>query len=144
MDLILQNADLNIADVVVDRNRDGAGETAHGEVYPMPTQCPVRARELRVVRLACGGCGTSLEGRFGLGRLQRLSREQIAFVEVFIKCRGKIKDVEQELGVSYPTVIARLDQVVAAMDFPAEGASSQQGILDDLAGGKIDAKEAAT
>jgi hypothetical protein len=109
----------------------------------MPTQCPVCARELRVVRLACGGCGTSLEGRFGLGRLQRLSREQIAFVEVFIKCRGKIKDVEQELGVSYPTVVARLDQVVAAMDFPAEGGGSQQGVLDDLAGGKIDAKEAA-
>jgi hypothetical protein len=72
-----------------------------------------------------------------------LSREQIAFVEVFIKCRGKIKDVEQELGISYPTVIARLDQVVLAMDFPAEGGRSQQGILDDLAGGKIDAKEAA-
>lgn len=114
----------------------------------MPSQCPVCARELRVVRLECDGCGTALEGRFGPGRLQRLSREQIAFVEVFIKCRGKIKDVEQELGISYPTVIARLDQVVAAMDFPPEGegtgASSTQRVLDDLAAGTIDAKAAAS
>jgi len=129
---------------VIEKKRESARDTGDGVVHPMPTQCPICARELRVVRLTCGGCGTSLEGRFGLGRLQRLSREQIAFVEVFIKCRVKIKDVEQELGISYPTVIARLDQVVAAMDFPAESPSSQQGVLDDLAGGKIDAKEAAT
>jgi len=111
------------------------------------TQCPVCAAELRVTRLTCDGCGTAIEGRFGLGRFARLSRAELQFAEAFLKCRGKIKDVEQELGVSYPTVIARLDQLVAAMGFedrasePAPPAA--QRILDELAAGTIDPAAAA-
>lgn len=100
-----------------------------------------------MTRLTCGGCGTAIEGRFGLGRFARLNREQLQFAEAFLKCRGKIKDVEQELGVSYPTVIARLDQLVAAMGFEGEegdpAAAAAQRILDELAAGTIDAAAAA-
>jgi hypothetical protein len=63
-------------------------------------------------------------------------------------CRGKIKDVEERLGISYPTVVARLNEVVQAMGFEvrpdeAEAAGRRQQILDDLAAGTIDAAEAA-
>ena len=127
------------------REIDPTGRQAHQVL----TKCPVCGDELRIVRLACPGCSTSLEGSFTLGRLQRLSREQLQFVETFIKSRGKIKDVEEELGVSYPTVVARLNEVVQAMGFdvPAEevdAASTRQKILDDLAAGTITAAEAAS
>ena len=69
------------------------------------------------MRLECPACGSALQGNFTLGRLARLTREQLQFVEVFIRCRGKIKDVEEELGISYPTVVGRLNEVVQAMGF---------------------------
>jgi len=127
------------------REIDPSGRQAHQVL----TKCPVCEDELRIVRLACPTCATNIEGSFSLGRLQRLTREQLQFVEVFIKSRGKIKDVEEELGVSYPTVVARLNEVVQAMGFevPAEEVetvSGRQKILDDLAAGTISAAEAAS
>jgi len=86
-------------------------------MHPQPTQCPICGDELQVTRLHCAGCGTALEGAFTPGRWQHISSEQLAFAEVFIKRRGKIKDVEEELGISYPTVVARLNEVVQAMGF---------------------------
>jgi hypothetical protein len=112
------------------------------------TRCPVCADELRIARLRCDTCGSSIDGNFTLGRFQRLTREQLQFVEVFLKCRGKIKDVEDELGVSYPTVVARLNEVIQAMGFEVRAddndqSARRQAILDDLANGKLSAAEAA-
>ena len=87
---------------------------------PMPGVCPICANQLHVTRLQCGHCGTGMDGVFGLGRLQALTSEQVQFVEAFIKNRGKIKDVETELGISYPTVVARLNEVVRAMGYEVD------------------------
>ena len=84
-------------------------------------QCPVCSHELTVTRLQCRHCGTGVDGQFALGRFSRLKGEQLAFLEVFVKNRGIIKDVEAELGISYPTVRARLDEALRAMGFPAGG-----------------------
>jgi len=113
------------------------------------TRCPVCGDDLRIVRLECPGCGSALHGNFTLGRLARLTREQLQFVEVFIRCRGKIKDVEEELGISYPTVVARLNEVVQAMGFEvrqedADLAGRRQQILDELAAGRLTAADAAS
>jgi hypothetical protein len=61
-----------------------------------------------------------MDGVFGLGRLHSLSPEQLQFVETFIKNRGKIKDVEKDLDISYPTVVARLNEVVSAMGYEVD------------------------
>ncbi|MCY1043007.1 DUF2089 domain-containing protein [Corallococcus sp. bb12-1] len=125
--------------------------------WPVPTRCPVCGGGTVIERVRCEGCDSAVEGRFTTGWVQQLSPEQLAFVRVFIGCRGKIKDVEQALGLSYPTVVARLDDVVEALGStpgapsahppppPArERASPRRAqILDDLAAGLIDADEAA-
>ena len=87
---------------------------------PMPGVCPICANPLHVTRLQCGHCGTGMDGVFGLGRLHSLSPEQLQFVEAFIKNRGKIKDVEKDLDISYPTVVARLNEVVRAMGYEVD------------------------
>ena len=120
----------------------------HRQAHQVLTRCPVCAEEMRIVRLQCDACGSALEGHFTLGRLQRLTREQVQFVEIFIRCRGKIKDVEEELGLSYPTVVARLNDVVQAMGFEVQqdaavAAARRQQVLDELASGSITAAEAA-
>jgi len=102
------------------------------------------------VRLECDVCHTAIEGAFDAGRLSRLSREQIAFVEVFLECRGKIKDVEERLGLSYPTVISRLEYVIAALGAPvpvapveAQETQTVDAVLAALAKNEITPAEAA-
>lgn len=112
-----------------------------------PTRCPLCAGAVTVERVACGSCGSAVEGRFELSWPGRLSREQLAFVKVFLGCRGKIKDVEQALGLSYPTVVSRLDDVVAAIGAPERTAAPvtpprRLEVLDALASGQIDVDEA--
>ncbi|WP_394825136.1 DUF2089 domain-containing protein [Pendulispora albinea] len=115
---------------------------------PAPTTCPVCSSPLRISRLDCESCKTAIEGNFDGGRLGRLSREQRAFVEVFLECRGKIKDTEQRLGISYPTVVSRLDHVVQAMGAPHDvealpAAARIDAILAALSRGEITPAEAA-
>jgi hypothetical protein len=74
--------------------------------------CPVCSSELAVTRLQCRGCGTAIEGDFNVGRFGRLSREQLALLESFLRARGNLKELERELKVSYPTVRARIDALV--------------------------------
>ena len=69
--------------------------------YQAPRQCPVCGDQLEVVRLQCGQCGTGIDGHFAQGRFGNLSEQQWRFVETFIACKGKIKDVEVALDISY-------------------------------------------
>ena len=82
--------------------------------------CPICAEELAVTRLHCGHCGTTLDGDFSLGRFGRLSREQLALLESFLRSRGNLRDMERELGISYPTVRNRVEALVRALGL-AEG-----------------------
>jgi len=116
-------------------------------MYQVIGKCPVCGEELSVTRLHCRACDTTLEGHFTLGKFYRLSPEQLHFVETFIKCEGKITRVEDELGISYPTVRSRLNDVIRALGYevPAEaGASAERrkAILEQVQRGEIGAEEA--
>jgi hypothetical protein len=89
-------------------------------VHDVIATCPVCAGELTIARLHCRSCGTALEGEFGVGRFGRLDREQLALLESFLRARGNLKEMERELGISYPTVRARVDGLVRALGL-AEG-----------------------
>lgn len=132
--------------------------------------CPVCGDDMVVTRYSCGRCGSSLEGVFRpgvastgprsgplgaradesrFGRLARLDNTQIEFVEVFLRCRGVIKNVEDMLGISYPTVKSRLATVLETMglatddDQPdADSREMRRKILADLAAGQISTEEA--
>ena len=120
--------------------------------------CPVCSGELAVTRLHCRSCGTTLEGEFSVGRFGRLTREQLVLLESFLRSRGNLRDMERELGISYPTVRSRVEALVRALGFgprdgeepaeepvqdPAATAAERQGILERLAKREISADEAA-
>jgi hypothetical protein len=86
--------------------------------------CPVCEGELTISRLHCRSCGTALEGEFGVGRFGRLSKEQMSLLESFLRSRGNLKEMERELGISYPTVRGRVDALVRALGL-AEGDVSE-------------------
>jgi hypothetical protein len=132
--------------------------------------CPICGGELAVTRLHCRSCATTLEGDFNVGRFARLSREQFALLESFLRSKGNLKEMERELGISYPTVRARVDALLRALGLaddaavedepekPAPGdsagafdastaaldvAAARREILERLARREIDAASAA-
>lgn len=116
--------------------------------------CPVCGGSMEVAETHCPSCDTRISGRFDLDKFARLTPEQRAFTEIFIKCRGNIREVERELGISYPTVRSRLEAVIQALGYPVSTdseaqadedwkASRRKEILDKLGTGEISATEAA-
>ena len=110
-------------------------------------KCPVCGEDLIVTRLYCRSCDLVLEGRFSLGRFYQLNPEQLHFIETFIRCEGKLNKVQDELGLSYPTVRSRLHDVIRALGYEIKedlsiSPEQRKNILDDLAQGKITADEA--
>ena len=89
-------------------------------VHDVIATCPVCTNELTITRLHCRSCGTALEGEFGVGRFGRLDREQMSLLESFLRSRGNLKEMERELGISYPTVRSRVDALVRALGFGDE------------------------
>jgi hypothetical protein len=119
--------------------------------------CPVCTKELSVTRLHCRSCGTSLEGDFSVGRFGRLNREQLALLESFLRSRGNLREMERELGISYPTVRGRVEALVRALGFGARAdevgdddaptvtvaTPTRDAILEQLARHEITAEAAA-
>lgn len=109
------------------------------------SRCPVCNSELTVVRLKCDSCDTVIENNFRLSKFDYLSDEELYFTETFIRCRGNIKEVEKELGISYPTVRAKLDAVIKKLGYEAgtdEREVKREEILKALENGEITAKQA--
>jgi hypothetical protein len=140
-------------------------------VHDVIATCPVCASELTITRLHCRACGSALEGEFGVGRFGKLDREQLSLLESFLRSRGNLKEMERELGISYPTVRGRVDALVRALGFgdapldditldeaefdidtdleaqapaaPVDQAAQRRDILERLARKEIGAEEAA-
>ena len=118
----------------------------------LPTTCPICGETPVVTRVWCRACDTSLEGRFALGALAGLSKEQLGFVQTFVRCEGKFTRMEGELGLSYPTLRNRLHEVIRALGYEPGGEESveedadmsdvRRDVLSDLETGQIDASEA--
>lgn len=112
--------------------------------YRVISKCPVCSAKLRVMKLKCNKCGTVIENDFELSKFEYLSSDQLSFMEVFLKCRGNIKDVEKELGISYPTVRAKLDDVVSALGYTVikKPTVNSKEVLDMLERGEITPEQA--
>src|SRR5438128_1999701 len=113
-----------------------------------PSQCPVCDLPLSISELRCRGCGTTLCGEFALSRCSfcNLPPEQLKFLALFLRCRGNLRDVERTLGLSYPTVRARLDAFLATLGYTAAATppadEQRREILEALDAGRLTPDEA--
>lgn len=121
---------------------------------PLPSKCPLCSGSLEITETSCLGCGVQMRGQFALAPYRQLDAEQLRFMETFLRCRGVIRDMEAALGISYPTVRARMDALLSALGFtdgpaaprpPAplsagEKAARRKQILTDIETGAMDAE----
>lgn len=116
--------------------------------HKAPARCPVCGGTYEITTLTCKNCKSALGGHFSGCDFCGLHAEDAAFVLTFLKCRGSIKDVEKELGISYPTVRSRLDAVLDRLGLKSTVSmldirEQRRDILDRLDRGEITAEQAA-
>ncbi|MCY4484601.1 MAG: DUF2089 family protein [Spirochaetaceae bacterium] len=133
--------------------------TSNDNVRAELAACPVCADELLVQEYRCRGCGVVLKGAFRRCELCALPEELLHFVGVFLEVEGNFRSVERRLGISYPTVKARLASVNARLaearlragagfapdepdDADARGRSDRLALLRGLRAGRISVDEA--
>lgn len=123
------------------------------------SNCPVCEARLQVTRLHCNTCGTTIEGEFNVGRFARLGRDQMSLLESFLRSRGNLRELERELGLSYPTVRGRVETLLRTLglgDGPAQPADAaapaaepaidpalRRSVLERLARHELTAEQAA-
>ena len=105
------------------------------------SRCPFCEGKLEISRLGCIQCDTSIETTLPIPAFFRLPPDLQEFVMIFLRCQGKIRDVEKELGISYPTVIKRLDLVNVLLGNQS-APSGRKDILEQLERGEITVQEA--
>jgi len=112
----------------------------------IPQSCPSCSSPLAVTQLNCSACGTGVVGKFELSPFHRLSPERLKFLEVFVRNRGNVKEVERETGESYWAIRRQLDEVITEMGMepPQEDdlSTRRQEILAQLSRGEINVQEA--
>ena len=114
----------------------------------IPQKCPSCTSPLQVTQLTCTSCGTGVVGNFELSPLLKLSGENLAFLENFVRNRGNVKEMARETGDSYWVIRRRLDEVVQEMGFTTDAPSQaaladrRQEILGQLSREEISVDEA--
>ncbi len=111
------------------------------------SRCPVCGNELIAVRLKCESCDTVIENSFRLSRFDYLSDEDLAFVETFLRCSGRLNDVQRALGLSYPTVRSRLDTCLKRLGLSdprqaEDRTARREAVLTALEKGELTAEQA--
>ena len=118
-------------------------------LLPLPQRCPLTGGEIVVTRFYSPTADISYEGRFAAPQppFAQLSADQLRFVEIFVRNEGKLNRMEDELGLSYPTIRSRLHEIIRALgyepgkDEPA-AAVDRTAVLADLDTGKISFEDA--
>ncbi len=117
-------------------------------MHTIPNKCPICGGEVIITALQCQDCDSRIEGRFVHSTFEALTPEQLGFVETFIRCEGKISRMEDEIGLSYPTIRNRLHEIIRALGYepggeePGMSDEERRQILDDLEQGRITYEDA--
>jgi len=102
-------------------------------------RCPSCGGEIEVSGLHCNSCGTDVHGHFAPCRFCQLSPDQTTFLLMFVQSRGNLTELEKSLGVSYPTVRAKLDEIIGQLGGVASrpGRGERRGLLERVAAGEL-------
>lgn len=115
-------------------------------------QCPSCGSDMVITRLSCTNCNTEVTGTFESSVFSQLSADDLRFVEIFVACRGNVKEMERESGLSYWTIRGKLNDIIKELNLESQKLvapkvdtqAQRQEILSALQRGDISVKEAET
>ena len=111
---------------------------------PVNQDCPYCGASMVVTRMTCGHCDVSIVADFPMSRLGSLPVEHQKFIEMFVLAGGNLKELAEQVGVSYPTLRSRLDKVIEALRGEIAKTRRVHGtVLDAVEPGKTNAEAAA-
>src|SRR5688572_29636715 len=112
----------------------------------IPQSCPSCSSPLVVTQLNCTACGTGVVGKSELSPFFSLSPESLRVLEVCVRKRGNVKEMERETAESYWAIRRQLDEVIEEMGIePTQSrdvSTRRQEILPQLSRGDINVQEA--
>lgn len=126
-------------------------------MLPLPRRCPLTGGPIVVTRFYCPDADVSIEGRFAVETppFAQLSPDQLKFIEIFVRNEGKLNRMEDELGLSYPTIRSRLHEIIRTLGYepgkdetgappapPAPPMPDRKTVLADLDAGRISFEDA--
>ncbi len=113
-------------------------------IRPINQDCPYCGGSMVVSRMSCGHCTISVEATFPMTRLGGLPVEHQKFIEMFLLSGGNLKEIAEQVGVSYPTIRSRLDKMIEALRTEIGKTRRVQGtVLDAVEGKASDAESTA-
>ena len=83
-----------------------------------------------------------VNGRFGPCAVCRLGGDDLKLFVLFLDSRGNLKKVKRALGLSYPTVRQKVDDLLTRMGHPRKKPADRMEILRRLREGEITVDEA--
>ena len=100
--------------------------------------CPSCQSSLQPKVLSCSSCDIKVEGPFQLNEFATLAQDDLHFLRIFVRCEGRIRDMESALGLSYPTIRARLSALKNKLagepaDENKDGKAGADGMKDKAA-----------
>jgi len=99
---------------------------------------------MAVTQMACGGCHVTVAADFPMSRIAGLPIEHQRFIEMFVLAGGNLKEIAEQVGVSYPTIRSRLDKVIESLRSEIGKTQRVRGnVLDAVEPSKTNAAEAA-
>ena len=113
-------------------------------------QCPTCGGPLTVTEVQCQRCHTQVRSRYSPCPFCSLAADQLVFVKLIIEKRGNLRELEKVLGISYPTVRGKLEEIaerLAATSVPegppppSPGDEARREILRQVAEGKLSVRE---
>lgn len=98
-------------------------------MQPLISKCPVCQGKLQIAVLRCPDCGTEVKNNFECSIFDQLNKEQYDFLLAFLKARGNLKELQEDLQMSYPTVKKKLDDLLTALNLaPAEKEAAEKRV----------------
>src|SRR5881394_2699153 len=111
---------------------------------PVSNECPFCHEVMSVTEMTCDTCRVLISAAFPMSRLGTLPVEHQRFIEMFVLAGGNLKEIAEQVGVSYPTIRSRLDKVIDALRAELSKTRRVQGtLLDAVDPGKTNAEQAA-
>ena len=114
------------------------------ESRPIGSDCPYCSSPMTVTQMSCQHCKTAIQADFPMSRLGRMPVEHQRFIEMFLLSGGNLKEIAEQVGVSYPTIRSRLDKVIEALRAEIGKTRQMKGnLLDAVGTSRSSAEEAA-